>query len=172
MASVGYASITGAKQGNITQNDNTANSMGAGFQSTYQNLATIQAYTMGIFVPTDPQSGQPTGLRVYQPATLTKVFDQSSPLLWQALCTGEQLTIELDLYRTAASGGQEKYFTYTWSGAILVDGKGYMLDCWNPNNGPYPDLETWSFTFSQIQWENVIAGTSGSDSWGSPTAGS
>ncbi|MDV3443847.1 type VI secretion system tube protein Hcp, partial [Pseudomonas otitidis] len=37
-----------------------------------------------------PQSGQPTGQRVHKPLMITKVFDKSSPLIFNALTSGER----------------------------------------------------------------------------------
>jgi type VI secretion system secreted protein Hcp len=168
MPTPGYAKITGATQGNISSGAFTADSVGNIYQSGHEDSNLVEGMSMHVIVPTDPQSGQPTGVRVHQPSKFLKVFDKSSPLLWQALCTGEMLQIEIDFYRIASTGTQQKFFTVKWTDAILVDGKGYMPDCLNPANGNYVDMEEWAFTYRKIEWDHTVAGTSGSDDWRAP----
>jgi type VI secretion system secreted protein Hcp len=164
----GYLSVTGSVQGNITSGAGSTTSIGGLAQSGHADQSLIEAATTQVVIPCDPQSGAPTGTRVHQPSTITKIFDKASPLLWQALCTGESLTIELDFYRISTTGTQEKYFTINWTNAVLVDGKGYMPNCLDPNFANYNNMETWAFTYQAITWTNVACGTSGSDSWASP----
>ena len=164
----GYLSITGAKQGKISSGAFNAQSVGNIYQSGHEDTCLIEAMTCHVIIPRDPQSGQPTGMRVHQPSTVTKVFDKASPLLWQALCTGETLQMELDFYRINTTGAQEKYYTIKWTDGVLVDGNGFMPNCLDPASANYTNMETWSFTYRKIEWEHVIAGTSGSDDWRSP----
>ncbi|MCV5665413.1 type VI secretion system tube protein Hcp, partial [Escherichia coli] len=63
-------------------------------------------------VPRDPQSGQPTGQRVHRPLVVTKVQDRSSPLLFNALVSGEKLPeCLIRFYRTSVQGKQEHYYS-------------------------------------------------------------
>jgi type VI secretion system secreted protein Hcp len=169
MALLSYATVTGDNQGKITDNDNTQDSMGTGnFQSSFANYATIYAYTNGIMVPTDPNTGQPSGSRIHVPATLTKAFSRSSPLLWQALCNGETLEIVLNNYVTNTTGQMQQNIQWTWKGCRLTDGKAWLPDVNDPTQVALPDLETWTFTFGEVTWEAPVAGTSGGDQWGAP----
>ncbi|NOR56491.1 MAG: type VI secretion system tube protein Hcp, partial [Sulfurovum sp.] len=62
--------------------------------------------------PYSPLSGQPSGQRVHAPYVVTKVLDKASPLLMNALVTGETLTkIEIKKYRTNYEGKLEHYYT-------------------------------------------------------------
>jgi type VI secretion system secreted protein Hcp len=168
----GYATITGATQGNMTQGSNTSSSMGNNYQSNFEDYVTVQAFTCEVTVPTDPQSGQPTGQRVHQPSTMTIQTNKSSPLLWQAAATGEKLQIELDLYRNTATGSLQKYFTIKWTDAILVNGNGIGPNALDPTSGPYPHYENWSFTYRKIEWDQIVSGTSASDDWQNPNISS
>ena len=88
MATPAYMSVTGEKQGLITNEAFTADSVGNSYQEGHENQVMVQAFSHQVIIPRDPQSGQPTGQRVHKPVCVTKVFDKASPLLWAALTSG------------------------------------------------------------------------------------
>lgn len=165
MPSPAYATITGATQGQISQNANTADSIGNSYQELHTNEILVLAFGTNVAIPRDPQSGQPSGLRVHKPAQLVTCFSKSSPMLWQALATGEVLQITVAFYRTAMTGKQEKYFTIAYTDCILVEGKGYIPDVLDESFKNYPHMEAWDFTYRKVDWTHEKAGTSGSDDW-------
>ncbi|TON49957.1 Hcp1 family type VI secretion system effector, partial [Vibrio parahaemolyticus] len=72
----------------------------------------VQELDHVLTVPRDPQSGQPTGQRVHRPLVVTKVQDRSSPLLFNALVSGEKLPeCLIRFYRTSVQGKQEHYYS-------------------------------------------------------------
>lgn len=166
-----YIKIKGATQGDISKGAFTADSVGNIFQKGHEDQCLVEAFEMNVIVPTDVQSGQPTGVRVHRPSSFTKVFDKSSPLLWSALCNGETLQMEMDFFRVSTTGQQQKYFTVKWVDAVLVDGKGYLPNCLETANSQFFNMETWKFGYRKIEWEHTIAGTSGSDDWRTPNQG-
>ncbi|WP_139657974.1 type VI secretion system tube protein TssD, partial [Pseudomonas shirazica] len=71
--------------------------------------------------PTDPQSGQPSGPRVHKPFKFTSSLNKATPLMYQALATGEKLEIvEVNWYRTSSEGKQEHFFSTTLEDATIV----------------------------------------------------
>ena len=57
-----------------------------------------------------------------KPLMITKVFDKSSPLIFNALTSGERLNkCRLEWYRTSSTGTQEHYFTIELEDAVIVD---------------------------------------------------
>ncbi|MEK7397549.1 MAG: type VI secretion system tube protein TssD, partial [Candidatus Poribacteria bacterium] len=53
-----------------------------------------------VYIPRDIQTGLATGKRVHKALTIIKVFDKSSPKLYQALTTGEHMTdVTFKFYR-------------------------------------------------------------------------
>ena len=166
MATPAYMSITGEKQGLITAGAFTADSIGNSYQEGHEDQVMVQGFSHEVIIPRDPQSGQPTGQRVHKPLCITKVFDKSSPLLLQALTSGERLTkIVIQWYRTVASGPPEHYYTTTLEDAIIVDIKDYMHNCQDPANNVFTHLEDVQFTYRKITWTHEASGTSGSDDW-------
>jgi type VI secretion system secreted protein Hcp len=102
---------------------------------------------------------------------ITKVFDKSSPLIFNALTSGERLTTcEIQWYRTSAAGTQEHYYTIKIEDAIIVDVQSHMPNCQDPNMSHFTHLEDVYFTYRKITWTHEISGTTGSDDWRSPVA--
>ena len=169
MPTQAYIAITGEKQGNITAGCNTSDSMGNKYQQDHSDESTVIAFDHKIKVPRDPQSGQPTGQRVHQPLVITKRFDKASPLLYQALCTGERLSeVEIKFFRTSMTGEMEHYFTYKLTDALLVDVDGIMALTTDTNLDYRDHEERWYMTYRKIEWTHEVAGTSGSDDWRAP----
>ena len=166
-----YMSIEGTRQGPITQGAFTAESVGNIWQEAHQDEIMVQKFDHNIEVPTDPQSGQPTGQSVHKPITITKIFDKSSPLLYTALTTGERLEkCDIKWYRTSPDGVQEHYFTISLVDAVIVRIRAYMPHCQDPNNSSFTHLEEVSFTYRKILWTHEVSGTGGDDDWRAPVS--
>ena len=169
MPTPAYMSVQGTTQGPITQGAFTEASVGNIWQEGHEDEVLVQAFEHNIIIPRDPQSGQPSGQRVHQPMTITKIFDKASPLLLNALCTGEVLTtVEVKWYRTSTSGAQEHYFTTKLEDALVVDIQDCMPNCQDPGNANFTHLEKVSFSYRRITWTHEAAGTSAYDDWRAP----
>lgn len=161
-----YMTIEGSTQGDISGGACTPDSIGTLSKSSHEDEIMVQAFMGDIIVPKDPQSGQPSGQRVHEGFTITKIFDKSSPLLAQALATGEQLTtVVLKWFRTAPSGEQEHYFTIEATEATITAIKTHMPNCLDPANSSFTHMEDVSFSYKGITWTHEVAGTSGTDNW-------
>jgi type VI secretion system secreted protein Hcp len=169
MPTPAYLSIVGETQGAMTSGAFTGESVGNIYQEGHEDEILVQAFSHECSVPTDVQSGQPTGQRVHKPMTITKIFDKSSPLLYVALSTGERLSAcRLKWYRTSAAGVQEHYFTIALEDAVVTNIRSYMPNCQDPSQAHFTHLEDVSFTYRKIIWTHEVAGTSGEDDWRSP----
>ena len=164
-----YISIQGKTQGNITSGAFTANSVGNIFVEGHEDQMLVQEFKHIVTVPTDPQSGQPSGQRVHKPFKFTVALNKAVPLLYNALASGEMLpTVELKWYRTSIQGKQEHFFTTTLTDATIVDINNQMPHCQDPSKSDFTQNLTVSLTYRQITWDHVNAGTSGSDDWRKP----
>lgn len=163
-----YVKISGSSQGEITKGAFTADSVGNIYQEGHEDEAFCQAMTYNVTLPRDPQSGQVTGQRVHLPASLTKYVDKSSPLLLNAIASGEVLQIEATYYRTSSMGRQEKYYTVKFTDAIAVDYKVYTPLALDPDNAAFRDMDELYFTYRKIEVTHAVAGTSGADDWRKP----
>jgi type VI secretion system secreted protein Hcp len=160
-----YMSVTGVTQGTITEGALSEDSVGSLYQEGHDDEFMVQAFEHSIEIPRDAQSGQPSGNRLHKPMKITKIFDKSSPLLYEALVTGESLTCEIKWYRTPIEGESEHYFTQLLEGAVVVDMKSIMPNCQDPDQSHFTHLEEVSFSYSTITWTHEIAGTEGGDDW-------
>jgi type VI secretion system secreted protein Hcp len=166
-----YMSVEGVTQGMITEDALSEDSVGNLYQEGHDDSFMVQAFEHSIMIPRDSQSGQPSGTRIHQPLKITKVFDKASPLLYQALVTGESLTCTIEWFRTSAEGTHEHYFTHEIEGAAIVDIKAIMPNCQDPQTAHFTHLEEVSFSYSTITWTHEIGGTEGTDDWRVSSAG-
>ena len=166
MPTPAYMRIEGEKQGLITAGTFTEDSVGNIYQEGHEDEVLVQGFEHQVLLPRDPQSGQPTGQRVHKPVRITKVFDKASPLMYNALTSGEKLPkVEIKWYRTSATGTQEHYFTTVLHDAIIVDITASMPNCQDPSQAHFTHLEDVFMTYRAIDWTHEVSGTSGNDDW-------
>ena len=102
----------------------------------------VQAFNHEIHIPRDPQSGLSTGKRVHGALSIVKTYDNASPKLYQALCTGEHMKeVQIKWYRINPAGQEEWYFTHTLEDAIIVSMKPYMPNCLDPSTVSFTHME-------------------------------
>ncbi|KOO18035.1 major exported protein, partial [Morganella morganii] len=94
-----------------------------------------------VTVPTDPQSGQPSGQRAHRPFKFTVALNKAVPLLYNALAAGEMLPkVQLKWYRTSVEGKQEHFFTTSLEDATIVNIDCKMPHCQDPQKTDYTQL--------------------------------
>lgn len=161
-----FISIKGSTQGLITEGAFTPESVGNSYQDGHENEALVKAFSHNIKIPRDPQSGQPSGQRTHQPLSVTKLFDKSSPLLFNALTKGETLTnVELKWYRTSYAGKPEHYFSMVLEDAVVVDIESGMELEEGLHTSQVAPLEKVAFAYRKISLRHETASTSGEDDW-------
>lgn len=171
MPTPAYISIHGKNQGHITKGAFTADSVGNVFVEGHEDEILAQEIDHQIGAPTDPQSGQPTGQRVHKPLTFTSALNKASPLLYQALATGEMLpTVEVRWFRTSTDGKQEHFFTTKLEEATVVDIHTVLPHSQDSDNSNYTQLIKTSLSYRKVSWSHVVAGTEASDDWRKPAA--
>lgn len=169
MPTPAYMRISGYRQGLITAGASTSESIGNIYQEGHEDEVMVQAFSHQIIIPRDPQSGQVTGKRVHKPLMISKVFDKASPLILNALTSGEVLNIcHIHWYRTPVTGEQELYYSIKLEDAVIVDVQSRMPNCQDPNLAHFTHLEDVYFTYRKITWTHEVCGTSGSDDWRAP----
>lgn len=143
-----HISLTGENQGVI---DGSCTAAGK------EGTSVVVGFEHDVHIPLDTDTGQPTGVRVHQPLSIVKLIDKASPKLYQALVTGERLTVEIKWYRIDPMGGEEHYFTTKLEDAIIVAIKPSLLH-----------MEDVSFTYSKIRWTWEPDGITAQDDWLTP----
>ncbi|MBW7983769.1 Hcp family type VI secretion system effector [Enterobacillus tribolii] len=149
MANLIYMKIEGKKQGLISAGCGTFDSIGNRYQKAHSDYILIYSANHNI---TREQNAN------HHPFTVVKPIDKSSPLLGAAISDNEELDIQLELYQTAPSGGQEKYYTINLSGATLCG-----ININYPHSLTHEDRqpeEIVSINYKSITWTHNKAGTS------------
>jgi len=159
MPMIAHLELQGEKQGKIE---------GTCDMSGREGTILIYGMDQKIHMPRDPQSGLPSGKRVHGPMTLVKEFDKASPKLYQALCTGEHLKVNLKWYKIDKQGKEKHYFTHALEDAIVVSIKPYMPIAFLKEHEPYRHMEEVSFTYSKIKWTWEDDGIEAEDQWSAP----
>ena len=151
----GYAVIEGTKQGAFK---------GTAMIKGLENSIPIQRFDYEVSSPRDVATGQATGKRQHKPIRIVKEWDAASPMLFQALCTNEQIkTAKFSFYRANTSGQMELFQVVTLSGAAISSIKQFTGDP-TVNLIPKSALDTArfeeiSFVFQRIEIENKPGGT-------------
>lgn len=161
-----FMSIEGSTQGSITQGAFSQDSVGNSYQEGHDNEAIVKGYGHSITIPRDPLSGQPSGQRIHSPLAVTKLFDQSSPLLFNALVNGETLKkVELKFWRISYTGTPEHYITIALEDAVIVDIQGSASIEGGELTSQVAPAEDIFFAYRKIEWRHEISGTAGEDDW-------
>lgn len=146
-----YATIEGEAQGEI-KGDCTIPGK--------EDSIIVLGFEHMVEIPRDTHTGLPTGQRIHKPLSIIKYMDKSSPLLFGALCSGEQMKeVSIKFYRTNGSNQKEHYYTVKLENAIAVEIKSYS-----------PNKEKISFTYEKITWTEETNGIESEDDWKIPNA--
>lgn len=171
MPTPAYISIHGKNQGHITKGAFTSDSVGNVYVEGHEDEILAQEVDHHISAPTDPQSGQPAGQRVHGPLIFTSALNKASPMLYQALATGEMLpTVEVKWFRTSGDGKQEHFFTTKLEDATIVGIHTVLPNAQDAANKNYTQQIKTSLSYRKVSWTHVVAGTEASDDWRQPAA--
>ncbi|MBS7444586.1 type VI secretion system tube protein Hcp [Enterobacter sp. 120016] len=89
-----------------------------------------------------PAAGRKRWTRLYSPMLVIKEFDCSSPYLYKAVATGQNLSsAEIKWYRINYSGLEEEYFNMLPEDVRIVSISSAMTTGDNPNENPMETVE-------------------------------
>ncbi len=158
----GFMTITGENQGPI---------QGSCDLKGLEGKIEVFSFNHKVEIPRKSDTGSHLGNRVHSNITVLKETDKSTPKLYQALCTGEQLTeVTFSWYRYTEIKGDLKYYTVHIENSIIT-----CIDPWVPNrldpaNAGYHHMENVSFLYGKIRWTWEIGIIEYEDCWLSPEA--
>ncbi len=160
MSMPAHLSLEGNKQGKIEGSCTIKGREGTILVRTVEHTVSI---------PKSPQTGLPAGKHVHGPLTITKEIDKSSPKLFQALCSGEQMkTVTLDWYRINPNGREDNYYTTKLENALIVGLRTWMPNALDGANDQMGHMEDVSFTYEKIIETWKPDGIEAQDSWSAP----
>lgn len=154
-----YIKIVGQKQGFIR---------GDATKSEVRDFVEVITFDHKIISPRDAASGLPTGKRQHSPIVIVKEIDKSTPLLYNALVSNENLqTVEFRFFEE--TGDEEHYFTIKLTNANIasIEQVTENSDA-RPDLNNFAELEQVSFTYQKIEWTWVDGGITAMDDWESP----
>jgi len=162
MAMMCYAYLKGQKSGQIK---------GSITQKGREDSIGVIAVSHSIFSPRDPQSGLPTGQRMHKPFVFTKELDKSSPLLYNMLCTNENVTEATFKFWTpqikAATGvGSEvQHFTIKLTNGNIASMDFRMANIRHTDLVKLAEYEEIACTYQKIEWTWNDGGITADDDW-------
>jgi type VI secretion system secreted protein Hcp len=117
-------------------------------------------------IPTDPDTGTLTGTRKHEAFRIVKAFDQSSALLYKAVCEGLTYeTLRLEWYKIDDEGAEIMYFKHELEQVKVCSVKPIMYNVKAKEYERYVHMEEVSFRYGKIKWEYPDGGYEHTDSW-------
>lgn len=157
MANHGYMTISGKTQGLISAGCSTQDSIGNKCQVAHTNEIMVLSYTHSMVNVGNLNKA------THRPVVITKNVDKSSPLLAQALSSGEEISCTISFYRVSPYGIQEKFYSVIIEGGVVAD---LTLDMPHVvlQNDSEPQ-EHLAIRYRDITWVHHVAGTTGHSAW-------
>lgn len=158
MALNAFLRLKGQRQGEIK---------GSVTQKGREGRIMVNAASHEIVSPRNQASGLPAGKRLHKPFVITKEVDRSSPLLYTALATNENISEwELQFWQPVMGVGTERhYYTIRLLNANIASIEFKMPNTRNPDFMKYLEYEEIAFTYQKIQWNWVEGNIISEDSW-------
>ncbi|MCF6687802.1 Hcp family type VI secretion system effector [Raoultella terrigena] len=123
----------------------------------------IKGFHHNLMIPTDNATGKVTGTRMHSPMLLVKEFDYSSPYLYKAVSTGQNLTsAEIKWYKINDAGQEGEYFNMFLEEVRIVSISPSMASPDNPNEN---HMETLELRYEKITWKHCDGNIMHTDAW-------
>ena len=122
----------------------------------------LKSFSHGVTIPVDPSWGKLTGTRVHRPITIVKEFDQTTPLLYRAVCEGRTMKkATIKMYRILESGIEAEYFKIILENVKFTTVAPYL----SPGSMTSTHLETPELRSEAITWKYTEGNILYRDSW-------
>lgn len=122
----------------------------------------LKSFSHGVTIPVDPQWGKLTGTRVHRPIVIVKEFDQTTPILYRAVCQGRPFKkATIRMYRILESGIEAEYFSIELENVKLTT----VSPLLTPGGQSSTHLETLELRYEAITWKYTEGNILYRDSW-------
>jgi type VI secretion system secreted protein Hcp len=140
-------------------------------QKGRENSVGVIAVSHSIVSPRDPQSGLPTGQRMHKPFVFTKELDKATPILYNVLCTNENLTEVTfkfwtpQLKAASGTGAEVNHYTVKLTNANIASYDFRQANIRHPDLVKYTEYEEVALTYQKIEWTWNDGGITAGDDW-------
>ncbi|MEW6483848.1 type VI secretion system tube protein TssD [Tatumella sp. UCD-D_suzukii] len=122
----------------------------------------LKSVTHNVSIPVDPNWGKLTGTRVHSPIVIQKEFDQTTPILFRALCEGRTLkSATIKMYRILDAGLESEYFNILLENVKITTISPYLY----PNGMTSTHIENIELRYEAITWKYTEGNILYRDSW-------
>ena len=162
MALNAYLTLRGKRSGEIK---------GSVTQKGKEGKILVIAASHKLSTPSNPATAAAVGRKIHSPFIITKELDKSSPLLYNALATNEEITEwKLEFWgpqvKAATGAGSEvQKYTVKLTGVRITNINFVMPNVKDPELVKYVEYEEVSFSYSKIEWIWTDGGISAVDNW-------
>lgn len=126
----------------------------------------IFKFDYGVEMPVDKFNGSTNGTRQHDTVMITKAFDSSSPLLFQAACDGRTLKHFIaKWYRINESGKEEEYFSHQLNDVKVVSYYQSLAHTKESIHNHRVHEDIIQFRFSHITMKYLDGNIEASDTW-------
>ncbi|MGY5366811.1 Hcp family type VI secretion system effector [Enterobacter oligotrophicus] len=122
----------------------------------------LKSVAHNIWLPSDNNTGKLTGTRMHQPMTFTKEFDNTTPVLYRAICEGRVLKSALiKMYRILDQGVEHEYFNIKMENVKLTSITPVLHQ--TGNTGTH--FEEIELRYETIEWKHCDGNIIYKDTW-------
>ncbi|MDI9221317.1 type VI secretion system tube protein TssD [Pantoea sp. EA-12] len=122
----------------------------------------MRTLTHNITIPTDRNTGRLTATRLHAPIVFQKEFDQTTPLLFRALCQGRTLkSATIKMYRINEAGIETEYFNIVLENVKITSITPSLV----PSGIASTHMENIEIRYETIMWKYVEGNVQFKDGW-------
>ncbi|MET3077721.1 type VI secretion system tube protein TssD [Pantoea leporis] len=122
----------------------------------------MRTLTHNISVPADRHTGKLTAARIHAPIVFQKEFDQTTPLLFRALCQGRMFkSATIKMYRINEAGIETEYFNIVLENVKITSITPSLV----PAGIASTHMENVEIRYETIMWKYVDGNIQFKDGW-------
>lgn len=122
----------------------------------------LKAVTHSVTIPVDSHWGKLTGTRIHTPITIIKEFDQTTPILFRALCQGRTFkTATIRMYRITEAGIEKEYFNMLPENVKITT----ISPALHPSGMTSTHMENIELRYEAVTWKYTDGNILYRDAW-------
>ncbi|SQA64164.1 Hcp family type VI secretion system effector [Yokenella regensburgei] len=122
----------------------------------------LKSFSHGVTIPVDASWGKLTSTRAHRPIVIVKDFDQTTPILYRAVCEGRTLKqATIKMYRILESGTETEYFNILLENVKITTVSPHLA----PNKMSSTHQETLELRYEAITWKYTEGNIIYRDAW-------